>query len=243
MKTRQNFLLTLVIVFITTVSAYAQELTYSGVVRDAEGKPIIGVSVIVVGSSTGTSTNSTGNYSIKSQQGSKISYSLIGKKTVTLTTSSNTTIDVILHNEDQAIEDVVVIAFGTAKKKDLTGSISTVDSKTLGAQSNSTLTKALEVAVPGVQVSSVDGQQGLDMGVRIRGIGSSSQNNSNALVVIDGMPITGGFNVLSTMNPKDIESVTVLKDAASTALWGSRGANGVVIVTSKKGAKGSAKID
>ena len=243
MKTRQNFLLILVILFITTVSAYAQEITYSGVVRDAEGKPIIGASVIVVGTTIGTSTNNTGNYSIKSPQGSKISYSLVGKTTVILTTSSKTTIDVTLNNEDQAIEDVVVIAFGTAKKKDLTGSISTVDSKVLGAQSNSTLTKALEGAVPGVQVSSVDGQPGLDMGIRVRGIGSSSQNNSNALVVIDGMPITGGFNVLSTMNPKDIESVTVLKDAASTALWGSRGANGVVIVTSKKGVKGTAQID
>ncbi|MBW5348018.1 SusC/RagA family TonB-linked outer membrane protein, partial [Escherichia coli] len=195
-------------------------------------KPIVGASIVVVGTAVGTSSSETGQYSIQANQGSRISYSLVGKESATITTTSNTTINVTLNDANQKIEDVVVIAYGTAKKKDLTGAISTVDSKVLGAQANSTLTKALEGAVPGIQVSSVDGQPGVDMGVRVRGIGSSSQNNSNALIVIDGVPVTAGFNPLSTMNPKDIESVTILKDAASTALWGSRGANGVIMVTS-----------
>lgn len=243
MERKLRFILMLVIPLLTMAFAQAQQRTYSGVVRDTEGKPIVGASIVVVGTAVGTSSSESGQYSIQANQGSRISYSLVGKESTTITTTSNTTINVTLNDANQEIEDIVVIAYGTAKKKDLTGAISTVDSKVLGAQANSTLTKALEGAVPGIQVSSVDGQPGVDMGVRVRGIGSSSQNNSNALIVIDGVPVTAGFNPLSTMNPKDIESVTILKDAASTALWGSRGANGVIMVTSKKGARGGTKID
>lgn len=243
MKKRLSFFLMLLIPLLTMAFVQAQELTYSGTVRDAEGNPLSGVSVAVVGTTIGTASGSNGSFTFRAPVGSKVIFSLVGKKSVTITTTNNAQINMTLEESEQEIEDVVVIAYGTAKKKDLTGSISTVDSKTLGAQANSTLTKALEGAAPGIQVSSVDGQPGYDMGIRIRGIGSSSQNNSNALVVIDGVPIASGFNVLSTMNPKDIESVTILKDAASTALWGSRGANGVIMVTSKKGAKGQSKID
>jgi TonB-linked SusC/RagA family outer membrane protein len=243
MKSRLQLFFTLCLTVFAMTQVQAQERTYSGVVKGSDGKPVAGASVVVIGTSAGTSTGHNGKYTIKARQGSKITYSYLGMKPVTVTTAANTIINVILENDEQALDDVVIIAYGTTKKKDLTGSISTIDSKQISAQSNSTLTKTLEGAVPGIQVSSVDGQPGYDMGIRIRGIGSATQNNSNALVVIDGVPATAGFNVLSTMNPKDIESITVLKDAASTALWGSRGANGVIMVTSKKGEKGKTKIN
>ena len=219
----------------------AQERTYSGVVKGSDGQPVIGASVEVVGTTVGTSTGLDGDYTIKAKQGSKIKYSFLGTKSVTVTAGGSTTIDVTLEDDAQALDDVVVVAFGSAKKKDLTGSVSSIDSKLISSQSNSTLTKALEGSIPGIQVSSVDGQPGIDMGVRIRGIGTASQNNANALIVIDGVPNTNS-SVLSTLNPKDVESITVLKDAASTALWGSRGANGVVMVTTKRGQQGKAKV-
>ena len=224
----------------------AQERTYSGVVKGSDGQPIIGASVEVVGTTVGTSTGLDGDYTIKAKQGSKIKFSFLGTKSVTATAGGSTTINVTLEDDATALDEVVVQAFGTAKKKDLTGAVSSIDAKLISSQSNSTLSNALEGAIPGIQVSSVDGQPGLDMGIRVRGIGSASQSNANALIVVDGVPYANtygyGKNVLSTMNPKDVESITVLKDAASTALWGSRGANGVIMVTTKKGQQGKAKI-
>ncbi|WP_390399899.1 TonB-dependent receptor plug domain-containing protein, partial [Alistipes indistinctus] len=168
--------------------------------------------VEVVGTTVGTSTGLDGDYTIKAKQGSKIKYSFLGTKSVTVTAGGSTTINVTLEDDAMGLDEVVVVAFGSTKKKDLTGSISTLDSKLISSQSNSTLSRALEGSIPGLQVSSVDGQPGIDMGIRIRGIGSGTQNNSDALIVIDGVPNTNS-NALSSLNPKDIESITVLKDA------------------------------
>ena len=246
MKGTLRLFLVLCITALSMTLVQAQERTYSGVVKGSDGQPIIGASVEVVGTTVGTSTGLDGDYTIKANQGSKIKYSFLGTKSVTVTAGGSTTINVTLEDDATALDEVVVQAFGTIKKKDLTGSISTIDSKLISSQSNSTLSNALEGAIPGIQVSSVDGQPGLDMGIRVRGIGSASQSNANALIVVDGVPYANtygyGKNVLSTMNPKDVESITVLKDAASTALWGSRGANGVVMVTTKRGQQGKAKI-
>ena len=219
----------------------AQERTYSGVVKGSDGQPIIGASVEVVGTTVGTSTGLDGDYTIKANQGSKIKFSFLGTKSVTVTAGGSSTVNVTLEDDATALDEVVVQAFGTVKKKDLTGSVSSIDSKLISSQANSTLSKALEGSIPGLQVSAVDGQPGLDMGIRVRGIGTASQNNANALIVIDGVP-NSNSNALSLINPKDVESITVLKDAASTALWGSRGANGVVMVTTKRGQKGKPKI-
>ena len=241
MKGTLRLFLVLCITALSMTLVQAQERTYSGVVKGSDGQPIIGASVEVVGTTVGTSTGLDGDYTIKANQGSKIKYSFLGTKSVTVTAGGSTTINVTLEDDAMGLEEVVVQAFGTAKKKDLTGSVSSIDSKLISSQSNSTLSKALEGSIPGLQVSSVDGQPGTDMGIRIRGIGTASQNNANALIVIDGVPNTNS-NVLATLNPKDVESITVLKDAASTALWGSRGANGVVMVTTKKGQQGKARI-
>ena len=246
MKGTLRLFLVLCMAALSMTLVQAQERTYSGVVKGSDGQPVIGASVEVVGTTVGTSTGLDGDYTIKANQGSKIKFSFLGTKSVTVTAGGSTTINVTLEDDATALDEVVVQAFGTAKKKDLTGSISTIDSKLISSQSNSTLSNALEGAIPGIQVSSVDGQPGLDMGIRVRGIGSASQSNANALIVVDGVPYANtygyGKNVLSTMNPKDVESITVLKDAASTALWGSRGANGVIMVTTKRGQQGKAKI-
>ena len=241
MKGTLRLFLVLCITALSMTLVQAQERTYSGVVKGSDGQPIIGASVEVVGTTVGTSTGLDGDYTIKANQGSKIKYSFLGTKSVTVTAGGSTTINVTLEDDAMGLEEVVVQAFGTAKKKDLTGSVSSIDSKLISSQSNSTLSRALEGSIPGLQVASIDGQPGVDMGIRIRGIGSGTQNNSNALIVIDGVPNTNS-NALSTLNPKDIESVTVLKDAASTALWGSRGANGVVMVTTKRGQQGKARV-
>ncbi len=246
MKGTLRLFLVLCITALSMTLVQAQERTYSGVVKGSDGQPVIGASVEVVGTTVGTSTGLDGDYTIKAKQGSKIKFSFLGTKSVTATAGGSTTINVTLEDDATALDEVVVQAFGTAKKKDLTGAVSSIDAKLISSQSNSTLSNALEGAIPGIQVSSVDGQPGLDMGIRVRGIGSASQSNANALIVVDGVPYANtygyGKNVLSTMNPKDVESITVLKDAASTALWGSRGANGVIMVTTKRGQQGKAKI-
>ncbi len=219
----------------------AQEHTYSGVVRGGDGQPIIGASVEVVGTTVGTSTGLDGDYTINAPVGSKIKFSFLGTKSVTTTAAGSPVINVILEDDATSLDEVVVQAFGTVKKRDLTGSISSIDSKLITSEATSTLTKALEGSIPGLQVSSVDGQPGWDMGIRIRGIGTASQANGNALIVIDGVPATND-HALTMMNSRDVESITVLKDAASTALWGARGANGVIMVTTKKGQQGRAKV-
>jgi len=219
-----------------------QKKTLTGKVTESGGFPLPGASVSVKGTSTGTITDVEGNYTLNNvTENATIVFSFIGYKSQEIKISGKSSINVIMQEETVGIDEVVAIAYGTTKKKDLTGSISTVDSKLMTTQSNSTITRALEGSVAGVQVSAVDGQPGLDMGIRIRGLGTASQNNSNALVVIDGVPAQND-NPLSTINSKDIENVTILKDAASTALYGSRGANGVVLITTKKGKKGQTKI-
>jgi TonB-linked SusC/RagA family outer membrane protein len=219
-----------------------QKKVLTGKVTESSGIPLPGASVSVKGTTIGTITDAGGSYTLNNvPDNATIVFSFVGMVSQELKASGKTSINVRMEEETVGIEEVVAVAYGTTKKKDLTGSISTVDSKLMTTQSNSTITRALEGSVAGVQVSAVDGQPGLDMGIRIRGLGTASQNNSNALIVIDGVPAQND-NPLSTINSKDIENVTILKDAASTALYGSRGANGVVLITTKKGAKGKTKI-
>ena len=214
----------------------------TGTVRDSNGQPIPGVTVLVKGTTVGLVTDIDGKYSLKlPSTAESLVFSFVGMRSQEARIGSQTKIDVVLAEETIGLEEVVAIAYGTVKRKDLTGALSTVDSKLISTQANSTVTRALEGAVAGLQVSAIDGQPGLDMGIRIRGLGTASQNNSNALVVVDGVPAQND-NPLSTINPKDIQSVTVLKDAASTAVYGSRGANGVVLITTKNGAKGKTRI-
>lgn len=240
---RQKVILCILLCLTMALEGFSQ-VSVSGKVSDDTGVGLPGVNVIVKGTMMGTLTDSNGSYVLQNVPGGSkavLVYSFVGFDSQEVLVGNQTVINVILKEEVSEIDEVVVVAYGTSRKKDLTGSISTVDGNLIAKQANSTITRALEGAVPGLQVAAVDGQPGLDMGIRLRGIGTASQNNSNALVVIDGVPAQHD-NPLSTINAKDIESVTVLKDASSTALYGSRGANGVVVITTKKGKSGDAKI-
>ena len=212
------------------------------VVGSKSGRPIAGASIKEVGGKNASSTNENGDFTL-SVASNKVVLSIqyVGYIAKNMEGTVGIPLRVELQEDNTVLDEVVVVAYGATKKKDLTGSVSTIDNKALNMQSNSTVSRALEGAAPGIQVSAVDGQPGIDMGIRVRGIGSASQNTSNALVVIDGVPAQND-NPLATLNPKDIQSVSILKDAASTALYGARGANGVVLVTTKKGVSGQPRI-
>ncbi|MDR3267491.1 MAG: SusC/RagA family TonB-linked outer membrane protein [Tannerella sp.] len=219
-----------------------QSVSVSGTVVDAAGEPVIGVNVFVQGTTTGTITDIDGKFGLNVPDNNAVLvFSFIGYATQEIKVGSQRTLRITLLEDNLQLEEVVVVAYGTAKKKDLVGAVTTIDSKVVSQQSVSSVSKVLEGAVAGVQLSSIDGQPGADMLIRIRGVGSAQEGNANALIVIDGVPALTD-NILTTINPKDIETVTVLKDAASTALYGSRGANGVVLVTTKKGVQGKTKV-
>ena len=214
----------------------------SGIVADINGYPLSGVNIQVKGTTTGTVTDNEGKYTVHvPNRKTVLEFSYVGYTTRKITAGKRTKINVTLIENATEMNEVVVVAYGTARKSDLTGAVSTVDTRLVTAQSNSTVSSALEGAVSGLQVSTMEGQPGLDMKIRVRGLGSTIEASSYALIVIDGTP-TQIDNALTTINPNDIAGITVLKDAASTALYGSRGANGVVLVTTKKGSSGKAKI-
>ena len=237
----KKLLFSILCLMICTSAALAQQ-SVRGHVRDGKGEGIPGVNILVKGTQNGTASQSDGSYTISDVPvGGVLVFSFVGYESQEVAVENRSVVDVVLRDDQKQLDEIVVIGYGTAKKRDLTGSVTQVEARTISVQSNSTVTRALEGVVPGIQVSSIDGQPGLDMGIRLRGAGSTSQNSSNALIVIDGVP-TEYPNALASINPKDIESISVLKDAASTAVYGSRGANGVLLVTTKRGTKGKANI-
>ena len=237
----KRFVIVMLAVLTLGLQAFAQNAV-SGKVTDAKGEAIPGVSVLVKGTTTGTMTDLDGAYRISVKPGATLVFSCVGFEDQEIVPGSRPVVNVTLTEDSELLDELVYVAYGTAKKKDLTGSISTIDEKNIVVQAQGSVTRALEGQVAGLQTTIVDGQPGLDMGIRIRGIGTASANNANALIIIDGVPALEGTNVLSSINRNDIESITVLKDAASTALYGSRGANGVVLVTTKSGKQGKTKI-
>lgn len=218
-----------------------EKKTISGKIIDEKGEPIIGANIIETGTTNGTVTDIDGNFSLSVADNASLKISYIGYLEQNVSTAGRNSFNITLHEDTQALDEVVVVGYGTMKKKDLTGSITQIDNRRIEVQNQSSASKILEGAVPGVNIAAIDGQPGLDVGIRIRGLGSTNINSSSALVVIDGVPAQGE-NPLSNMNSQDIASITVLKDAASTALYGSRGANGVVLITTKKGSTGKTKI-
>lgn len=221
--------------------AFAQNAV-SGKVTDSSGEPIVGAGILIKGTTSGTTTDLDGNWHLTNvRTGAVLEFSSIGYATMQVTVGSAQQYNVILKEDALYLDDVVVIGYGSAKRKDLTGSIAQVNGDLIAATNASSASKALEGAIPGLVFSIVDGQPGVDAGIRVRGLGSTNAGYSNALVVIDGVPAQTE-NPLSQLSQEDIASVTVLKDAASTAIYGSRGANGVVLVTTKKGESGKTKV-
>lgn len=225
--------------------AVQQAKTVTGTVIDGSGAPVIGVTVAEAGNSKNvTVTDVDGKFRISVKQGAKLNISYVGFKPQTVaTTKAN--LQIVLEEDAESLDEVVVVAYGTQKKKDLTGSMTAVKAENIAVQNTTTVSRALEGAAPGIRVSSVDGQPGYDMAIRIRGVSSTNGASAAALVVIDGVAQQTNStyeNPLSLIDPNDIASISVLKDAASTALYGSRGANGVVLITTKSGQSGKAKI-
>jgi len=240
MKKKLLLIISCLLCICLSVSA---QVSVSGKVTDANGTPLEGVTVAVLGTSVGTITGGNGMFSINEVPSTQsvLVFSFIGFATQEIIVGDQKTFNIKLAPSQAAMDTLVMVGYGIARKAEFTGSATTVNSSVISTESNSTVTSALEGVVPGLQVSAIDGQPGLDMGIRLRGVSSTSQNSSNALIVIDGVPAEYP-NALASINPKDIETVTVLKDAASTAIYGSRGANGVILVTTKRGKSGKARI-
>ena len=217
---------------------WAQAQTVTGKVVDAStGDPIVGASVVVQGTSTGSITSLDGDFTVNCAPGAKLVISFIGLETKVVDAKDGVVVE--LAENTSALEEVMVVAFGTTTKKSFTGSASVVKSEEIQKRQSSNVTNTLAGSVAGVQGMSSNGQPGEVSSIRIRGIGSMSASNS-PLYVIDGMPADNAL--VATISNSDIESVTVLKDAASNALYGARGANGVVLITTKRGTSRDAKI-
>jgi len=208
----------------------------TGRVTDEAGTPLAGATVAVKGTALVTMTDKNGDFSLEvSNKQAVLAISFIGYQSTDITLSGETTVTIKLKLQDTAMDDLVVIGYGTVNKKDLTGSVGQVSMSDLQKAPVATFDQALAGRIAGVQVSSNDGQPGSSMNIVIRGGNSLTQSNA-PLYVIDGFPVEENLNGI--LNPKDIESVTVLKDASATAIYGSRGANGVIVIETKKGKQG-----
>ncbi|GEO06461.1 SusC/RagA family TonB-linked outer membrane protein [Adhaeribacter aerolatus] len=211
----------------------------SGKVTSAAGEPLIGVTVVVKGTTTGTSTDAAGNYTIEvPDNGGTLVFSYIGFLTKEVPIGNATTLNVTLALDAKALEEVVVVGYGTQKKSDLTGAISSVSGKDLQEIPAANVLEQSQGRLAGVDIVKSDGAPGSPVQIRIRGNRSINASNE-PLFVVDGIPTTANIN---NFNPNDIESVEVLKDASAVAIYGSRGANGVVLITTKKGKEGKAVI-
>ena len=216
----------------------AQTFTANGKVLSTEdGEPIVGASVKITSGNAGTITDINGMFKIEVQDNATLTISYIGLVTKVVKAEKNMIIR--LEQDSQNLEEVMVVAYGTAKKSSFTGSADVVKSDKIESRAVASLSKALEGTVSGIQMTSGGGQPGKDAKIVVRGFGSINASN-NPLYVLDGIPFDGDIN---SINPSDIESMSVLKDAAAAALYGARGANGVVMITTKKGKEGTTKIN
>lgn len=218
-----------------TASVQQQNRTITGIVTDNLGEPIIGANITIKGTTIGTVTDIDGNFSLEVPASATITISYIGYLTKDIPVGNNSRIAVKLAEDTQNLDEVVVVGYGVQKKSDLTGSVSNIKSEKLMERPATTVEQALAGRVAGVNVSTNSGRPGGRTSIQIRGY-SSINATSNPLYVVDGVVWEGGG--LDAINPNDIESIDVLKDASSTAIYGTRGSNGVIIVTTKKGKLG-----
>lgn len=229
---RKRFLL-LLCTFWCSLQLFAQQISVSGTVTDSNNEPVIGASVLEKGTSNGIITDVEGNFSLKTAPNATIVISFIGYQTVEVG-ATDKPLRIVLKDDAELLDEVVVVGYGVQKKSVMSSAVSRVTSEELDMGNPTNVQNALKGKVSGVQITSNSGQPGADSKIRIRGTGTV--NSSDPLYIIDGMPSESGINHL---NPSDIESIEVLKDAASAAIYGARGANGVVLVTTKKGTKGT----
>ena len=237
MKNMRTVLLFLIVAMIT-LGVSAQTVTVKGTVTDKTGETVIGASVVEKGNTgNGTITDIDGNFSLSVPTNATLVFSYVGMTTQEIAVKGQQTINVVLSDDAQALEEVVVIGYGSVKKKDLTGSVATVNSETLAAVPVASATEALQGKMAGVQITTTEGSPDAEMKIRVRGGGSITGDNT-PLFIVDGFPVES----ISDIPASDIEDMTVLKDASSTAIYGSRGANGVILVTTKSGKEGKVSV-
>ncbi len=223
--------------FLSVGFVNAQEATLSGIVSSKDGSPIPGVSIIVKGTTIGTLSDSNGHFTLKSPAGAKtIVFSFVGMKTQEQSVTKSANYNVILEEDTYNLEEVVAVGYGTVKKSDLTGSVTSVKSEAIKAFASSNVMQSLSGRAAGVQVNQNTGAPGANISVRIRGTNSIKGTNE-PLYVIDGFPSN-----INSLNNSEIASIEILKDASATAIYGSRGANGVVLITTKRGEAGDTKV-
>ncbi|MBC7572370.1 MAG: TonB-dependent receptor [Spirosoma sp.] len=216
----------------------------SGKVTDETGGGLPGVSVVIKGSSMGTTTDADGQYKLSAPAKGTLIFSFVGYTAKEVPIGNQTTINTVLAPDDKTLNEVVVVGYGTQNRKDLTGSVSSVGSEEIAKLPVASVDQALQGKIPGVQISTTSGEPGGSPNILIRGV-SSITGGAGPLIVIDGFPVSNsdGSNPLNAIDPRDIESVDVLKDASATAIYGSRGSNGVIIVTTKRGKSGKPKVN
>jgi iron complex outermembrane receptor protein len=222
----------------------AQQLTVSGIVKDGTGEPVIGANVLVKGTTNGTITDFDGNFRLEANKGDIISVSFIGYQSQEQPAAANMVF--VLKDDTEVLEEVVVIGYGSVKKNDLTGSVTAIKAEELNRGAVTSPDQMLKGKVPGLLVTPASGDPTGGATIRIRGAASLYASN-DPLIVIDGVPVTaeggaGMANPLASVNPNDIESYTVLKDASATAIYGSRASNGVIIIQTKKGSGDKMKV-
>jgi len=244
----------LLLFILVSVCAHAQNRTITGTVISEEGKPLANASIIVVGQTTGTRTAADGTFSINVPPGAKqLEISYVGSETQKVDITSTSNVTVALVSSAKALSDVVIIGYGTVKKQDLTGSVAAIGEKNFQKGAVTTPEQLIAGKVSGVSITSNGGAPGSGSVIRIRG-GASLTASNNPLIVIDGVPmsdgvngngtpIAGAANGLNLINPNDIATFTILKDAAATAIYGSRASNGVILITTKHGKKGTPTVN
>lgn len=223
----------------STLGAFAQDRTVKGTVLDSMGETIIGANVMVKGTTNGTITDMDGNFSLSVPDNAKfLEVSFIGYETASVSIPQSNIIKITLKESSVVLDEVVAIGYGVQKKGSVTGAIAKVDAEKLGDRPISDVSSALQGQMAGVEIRTTSGEPGKDIQIRVRGAASINAD-SDPLYVVDGIPVDN----LNSLNPSDIESIEVLKDASSSAIYGSRGANGVVLVTTKKGKEGKIKVE
>jgi len=237
--------LTLLAVFGMSVGAYAQQITVNGVVQDTQGEPIIGANILVKGTTNGTITDLDGNFQLTADADAWLVISFIGYQAQEL--PAQPVMNITLRDDTEQLDEVVVIGYGSVKKNDLSGSVVAIKAEDMNKGAVTSPQELIQGKVPGLYVSAGDGQPGAGSSIRIRG-GASLNASNDPLIVIDGIPVAsdaapGTPNALATINPNDIETFTVLKDASATAIYGSRASNGVIIITTKKGTQDRIKVN
>lgn len=220
------------------INVSAQTITLSGNVKDTTGEPIIGASILEKGTSNGTITDFDGNFNLKVGSNATVVVSYIGMKPQEIGVKGKSILNVTLQDDAQALEEVVVIGYGSVRRKDLTGSVASVSSEAISAVPVSSAVEAITGKLAGVQITATEGSPDAEMKIRVRGGGSITGDNT-PLFIVDGFPVES----ISDIATSDIESIDVLKDASSTAIYGSRGANGVILVTTKSGKEGKISVN